>query len=171
MKKSQIDQLHKLLLDVKKDYEETLNKTDSDQDNSIETDELSHATNHPGDHGTELFERQRDLAIDQNTANKLEEVNDALTLIDEGKYGICQECGNEIPFERLELIPMTAYCVDHAQENSRSQKRPVEESVTSPLDPNNTSYKEELRQDSWEKIDDHGTSDSPADRFDTKENY
>jgi len=35
----------------------------------------------------------------------------ALARIEEGTYGWCQECGAEIPFERLEALPSTPYCV------------------------------------------------------------
>lgn len=35
----------------------------------------------------------------------------ALTRIDDGTYGTCQHCSNNIPLERLEIIPHTRYCV------------------------------------------------------------
>ena len=43
---------------------------------------------------------------------RLEQVRAALTRLDEGKYGICARCGNEINPERLKTIPYTAFCVN-----------------------------------------------------------
>lgn len=36
----------------------------------------------------------------------------ALRRLEEGVYGLCVECGGEIPFERLLVFPETATCVD-----------------------------------------------------------
>lgn len=51
----------------------------------------------------------RKLTLHKQTLNKIEE---ALRKIDEGTYGICEDCGSEIPEERLKLIPFAIYCVD-----------------------------------------------------------
>jgi DnaK suppressor protein len=39
------------------------------------------------------------------------EVADALTRIEQGTYGKCERCGQEIPVERLEALPSTRLCV------------------------------------------------------------
>lgn len=36
----------------------------------------------------------------------------ALRRLEEGVYGLCVECGGEIPFDRLLVFPETATCVD-----------------------------------------------------------
>lgn len=36
----------------------------------------------------------------------------ALRRVDEGTYGVCVDCGVEIPFERLRASPMALRCVD-----------------------------------------------------------
>ncbi len=38
-------------------------------------------------------------------------VHDALTRIDEGTYGKCQQCSHVIPQVRLNAIPFTPFCV------------------------------------------------------------
>jgi DnaK suppressor protein len=38
-------------------------------------------------------------------------IDDALLLLDEGIYGLCQECENPIEAERLEVRPFARYCV------------------------------------------------------------
>ena len=42
----------------------------------------------------------------------------ALHNIDNSDYGICKECEEEIPFERLKLIPYSQYCVECQEEIS-----------------------------------------------------
>lgn len=52
----------------------------------------------------------------------LDEIEEALRLIDRGTYGLCSVCGTAIPYERLEAVPATRRCVscqDRGQERSR----------------------------------------------------
>ena len=42
------------------------------------------------------------------------ELEHSLERADEGSYGVCAECGKDIPFERLEAVPDTDYCVECA---------------------------------------------------------
>src|SRR5690625_6037438 len=79
------------------------------------TGELSSYDNHPADMGTELFERGKDVALNEHAEKELEEINSALHAIDEGTYGICVECGADIPFERLEAVPTTDNSTIHAR--------------------------------------------------------
>lgn len=44
----------------------------------------------------------------------LDDVEKALTRMDEGTYGTCEICGRVIGAERLEAMPATAACIDHA---------------------------------------------------------
>jgi RNA polymerase-binding transcription factor DksA len=41
----------------------------------------------------------------------LEEIEEALRLIDRGEYGRCSVCGTAVPYERLEAVPATRRCV------------------------------------------------------------
>ena len=44
----------------------------------------------------------------------LAEVERALAKMDEGTYGRCERCGKEIGEARLEAMPATRFCIDHA---------------------------------------------------------
>lgn len=76
--------------------------------------ELSSYDNHPADMGTELYEREKDMMFRKNKELALEAVNKALHAIDDGTYGICRVCSMPIPYERLEAMPSTDTCVEHA---------------------------------------------------------
>ena len=41
----------------------------------------------------------------------LEETEEALRSIDQGRYGSCSVCGAAVPYERLEAVPATRRCV------------------------------------------------------------
>lgn len=64
------------------------------------------------DPGTRLAEREQVEAISALQQAQLAQVDEALARIEAGTYGICLECGVEIPVERLEAMPSTAYCVN-----------------------------------------------------------
>jgi DnaK suppressor protein len=71
---------------------------------------------HYADDGTNTFLRERNLALRENAADLLAQVEAALRRLDAGTYGICENCGREINPERLEAIPYTAYCIDCASQ-------------------------------------------------------
>lgn len=68
--------------------------------------------NHPGDEGSETFEKEKSLAIQGNLEVILDEVDQALKKFEAGTYGRCEECGKEIPTERLEVRPQSTLCID-----------------------------------------------------------
>lgn len=61
----------------------------------------------PGD-AAELHTRDAMVAT---LRESLEQLNAALARIDEGRYGKCEDCGEEIPRERLEIRPQARFCV------------------------------------------------------------
>ena len=44
----------------------------------------------------------------------LDDIEKALQRMDDGTYGTCEVCGNEIGEARLEVMPATRVCIDHA---------------------------------------------------------
>jgi YteA family regulatory protein len=130
------------------------------------TGELSTVDNHPADAGTELFERSRDLVLDQAEEQKLAEIEAALGRITDGTYGICEVSGEPIPFDRLEAIPWTRYHVEHAPQHP-STDRPVEEEIMEPgrgVTDQDAIREESSRDDNdaWRIVAGYGNSDSPA---------
>jgi RNA polymerase-binding transcription factor DksA len=74
--------------------------------------ELADYDQHPADEGTETHEQELDETTDMMLAAEAEQVELALQRLAEGKYGICVDCGKEIPRERLEAIPESIRCVE-----------------------------------------------------------
>jgi DnaK suppressor protein len=63
--------------------------------------------------------RQQNYFYIKESEEKLERIEKALKRLDQNIYGKCQKCGNDIPPERLELIPYVEMCVD-CQERAES---------------------------------------------------
>ncbi|MBC8076050.1 MAG: TraR/DksA C4-type zinc finger protein, partial [Chloroflexales bacterium] len=63
------------------------------------------AKNHSADDGQDVFLRERNLALRASSEERIDEIDDALSRMDAGAYGICENCGKPIPPERLEALP------------------------------------------------------------------
>lgn len=144
--------------------------------------ELSSYDNHPGDMGTELFERGKDYALPENAEHNLEEVQTALEHMETGTYGICAVCEKPIPYARLEAIPWTVYCIQDVPDPQISFRRPVEEQVETPpfgrtsLDESENHNTQFDGEDAWQIVESWGNSNSPAlaenpDTFDYDNSY
>src|SRR6185369_8477322 len=75
--------------------------------------ELSTVRTHPADQAADDLDAG--IAIAQNEERLLEDVEAAITRIEDGTFGLCQNCGRKISIERLNAIPYTALCIDCAR--------------------------------------------------------
>ncbi len=57
-------------------------------------------------------ERTEVLGLVDNITRLLSDVDQALQRVAEGRYGICDACGNPIGAERMEFRPTSRYCVE-----------------------------------------------------------
>jgi DnaK suppressor protein len=56
-------------------------------------------------------DRELGLLLGDREREKLHNIEEALLKIEEGEYGICEECEEEIPIGRLKVMPFARYCV------------------------------------------------------------
>lgn len=139
--------------------------------------ELSSYDNHPGDMATEMYEREKDIALNEHAERELEEINEALHAIDEGTYGICKVCSMDISYDRLQAIPTADTCREHAEDNDKifKRNRPVEEEVFSPnINPDEVTDETQVgydAEDAWQEVSRYGTSETPSDFFGDRDNY
>jgi DnaK suppressor protein len=52
------------------------------------------------------------LGIGAMTKDEVHQIRQALNRIENGKYGVCGQCGKPIPSERLEVLPWTTSCIN-----------------------------------------------------------
>ena len=64
-----------------------------------------------------------EFALIQMKAETLEKINQALTRLEEGAYGNCFECGEEIAQARLRALPFAVRCKDCEEARENAQKR------------------------------------------------
>jgi DnaK suppressor protein len=62
--------------------------------------------------------------LDLRGQEEIAAIDRALLLIARGDYGTCQDCGEEIPIERLEALPTATTCIlcAEARENAQRQR-------------------------------------------------
>ena len=56
-------------------------------------------------------DRELGLLLGDREREKLHAIDEALLRIDEGDYGVCEECEEEIPLGRLKAMPFARHCV------------------------------------------------------------
>jgi DnaK suppressor protein len=73
---------------------------------------------------------QEDLefALVQMKSETLNKINDALVRLEQGTYGNCFECGEEIAEKRLRALPFAVRCKDceEARENAEQRQRQLQ---------------------------------------------
>ena len=67
---------------------------------------------------------------DQRGHNMLQDIQDALQKIEDGTYGECENCGEDISIARLEANPMAKLCVDCKSEEEVREKKYAKSSNT-----------------------------------------
>ncbi len=95
--------------------------------------DLSGASQHSADHGTDNFDREFALSLATTEQDVLYEVDEALMRIDEGTYGFCEMTGVAIEKARLEVIPYTRFSVQAQtrMEQGRAKYRPFAQAFKS----------------------------------------
>ena len=66
------------------------------------------------DSGQVAAEQGENKLLAAELRTELDEVERALAKLDEGIYGQCETCGNAVGTDRLEAMPATRFCIDHA---------------------------------------------------------
>jgi RNA polymerase-binding protein DksA len=75
--------------------------------------------NHLGDTATAMYDRELDEGLEEGAQQTLSEIDAALQRIEDGTYGICENCGKPIGAERLAAIPWTRLCIDDQRRAAR----------------------------------------------------
>jgi DnaK suppressor protein len=106
MKKVKLDQYKTLLqqrqLELTRSFSRTASQTRAEKEEGTE-DYIDYAVN--------SYEKEFLLSLTDLERNELLQVEEALQRIKGGEYGVCQQCGAEIPPKRLEVAPWARHCV------------------------------------------------------------
>ena len=69
-------------------------------------------------------ESDRDLAlhIHERGSRLIRKITEALNRLEMGRFGICEECGEEISLKRLEARPVATRCIECKKEQEAKEK-------------------------------------------------
>jgi DnaK suppressor protein len=88
----------------------------------------------PTDQASDAADGALNMALAQTESDELAQIETALARIESNDFGICEECGQSIPAERLKVLPYAVTCID-CKRNLEQAKR------------------EEGLEDAWEALD------------------
>ncbi len=92
--------------DIKHISDDTLKKTQKDA-----AGDISGYTYHMADVATDTYDREFSLGLASSERELLYELDDALKKIEDGSFGICEQCKSLITKTRLKAIPQARFCV------------------------------------------------------------
>jgi DnaK suppressor protein len=74
-----------------------------------------------GEEGTDVFDRQFALNLASSEQEAIHDIDDAIRRIDEGTYGVCEDCGCVIGRARLKALPFVRSCMQCQSEKERNR--------------------------------------------------
>ena len=103
----------KIILEKQKETQELINRAKEDADNMMNVESVNAIySSHMADAGSDHREREKAFFWIKRETDYLQYLNRALELIEDRTFGICKECGEKIPEERLMEVPHTSTCYD-----------------------------------------------------------
>lgn len=105
-KKIVLKKKEEVLDEIKHISEDTLKKSQKDASGDI-----SGYTYHMADVATDTYDREFSLGLASNERKVIYELDDALKKIEEGTFGICEDCKSLIAKNRLKAVPQARLCI------------------------------------------------------------
>ena len=98
------EKIVKQLAQFDESFSDTLQGSDGD---------LSAYSFHMADQGTDAMEREKAFLFASKEGRLLYHIDEALRRLYKSpeSYGICQECGNDVGYERLDALPHARLCI------------------------------------------------------------
>jgi RNA polymerase-binding protein DksA len=105
-KKLILKKKEEILDDIKHISDDTLKKSQKDASGDI-----SGYTYHMADVATDTYDREFSLGLASSDRQFLYELDDAIKRIEDGTFGVCQDCKVLIAKNRLKAVPHARLCV------------------------------------------------------------
>ncbi len=117
MRKSELKKLKQILLDMRQSIVMG-DKTSSIDDESLESSEM------PDESDKACTEASQKIAIRimDRDRNLLRKVEKALDKFEDGSFGMCERCEEEISVQRLKVRPVTTLCIDCKEDEEKLEK-------------------------------------------------
>jgi len=117
MEKKEIEQIKKVLVKAKEELEKTLSQI-AEKDPELKENWDARYPDVGLEGSEDLAEDsalartiyEENIGVEQILELKLKKVNKALEKIDNGNYGLCENCGEKISEQRLKAVPEAELC-------------------------------------------------------------
>lgn len=113
-KKIVLKKKEEILNDLKHISDDTLRKSQKEASGDI-----SGYTYHMADVATDNYDREFSLGLASSERKSLYELDDALKRIEEGVFGICDDCKTSITKIRLKAVPSARLCIKCQQKREK----------------------------------------------------
>lgn len=113
-------EMKELLLLMKKELLEDVSQTVK-----AESDYLRFDVGDFYDHASSDRDRELSLTLTDRERDKLRLIDEALRKIDDGSYGTCESCGDEIGEDRLRAMPLAKLCLACKIDLERQESRNI----------------------------------------------
>lgn len=108
MRATERNRFKKMLMQKKAELEGSVSKMEEDVLKANE----GVSVDHMADTGSDSFEQEFNIGLIANEEELLREINDALLRIEDGTYGKCEACPEQVAAERIKAIPWARYCLE-----------------------------------------------------------
>lgn len=115
MRKTEMKRYEKLLLTKKKALLEEMATTMKAQVSTTireSTGDISSYSYHMADQGTDAMERELAFMFASKSGRLIYHIDEALRRIQEGTFGKCHMCGEQINPARLQAVPHARMCIE-----------------------------------------------------------
>ena len=85
--------------------------------------DLSGYTVHMADMAADTYDRELSMNIVSSEQELLYQIDDALKRIDEGTFGLCQQCNQPVAMSRLRAMPSASLCINCQRTREQKSKR------------------------------------------------
>jgi len=105
-KKIILKRKEEILDDIKHISDDTLKKSQKDA-----AGDISGYTYHMADVATDTYDREFSMGIASDERKVIYELDDALKKIEDGTFGVCEDCRSLITKNRLKAVPQARLCI------------------------------------------------------------
>ena len=114
MKKNKLKHFQTLLENIRTENFGDVEKTH----HNIKNNEIEQMAD-ISDDAARSYGRKLQGDLEEHEWVKLKQVEAALKKVEDGEYGICEQCGQEILETRLEIMPYTEFCIQCLSETEK----------------------------------------------------
>ncbi len=105
MNSKKLERYKKMLLEKRTDLQAELNRRVGEESRTDRSDAMDSV-----DQADSSYAVDYNLTLREKIIQQIREVDEALERIPQGSYGVCDNCGEDIPEGRLKVRPNARYC-------------------------------------------------------------